>query len=216
MDKIRLADIDLTGIELEIYDRLTQLLGRLALLDTLNGNSFANGRLPLVTNASVSNQTGFAADAYLAGSSIAINAGVPIVGSVYRLRFDMTKTAAGVAGPVLTLRYGTAGAVGDAAVLTFNFGAGTAAVDTGIFEVWAHFRTVGAAGVLTALARCTHNLAATGITSTGAAGVANLQATSAGFDTTIANSYLGASFNGGAAFAGTNTTVQAEGRNLNI
>ena len=159
---------------------------------------------------SVANQTGFAADTYLTGSPIAIPTSLVRAGSVYRLVFDMVKTAAGTAAFQLNVRFGTNGTTADTARLVFNFGAGTAAIDTGIFELFCHFRTVGAAGVLVGMCRCTHHLAATGPISTGASGTGIILVTSAGFDTTVANSIIGVSINGGAAFAGTNTVQEAQ------
>lgn len=174
------------------------------LVDTLDDN----------TNFSTANQTGFAADTYLAGSSILIPRGGVRAGSMYYLRFDMVKTAAGTAAAVLTIRYGTAGSVADAARLTFTFGAGTAAIDTGFFEIWAHWRNAGASSVLVGVASCSHALAATGLISTGASGVGILNATSSAFDSAPTDSIIGASFNGGASFAGTNVLVQSEAVNL--
>lgn len=162
-----------------------------------------------LSNVSTANQTGFASDTYLAGSNITLPPGNPRVGTSYYLCFDMVKTAAGTAAPAINVRFGTAGTTADTARLTFTFGAGTAAVDTGIFEVWAHWRTVGASGVLVGMARVTHHLAATGLTATGASGTGIILVTSAAFDSTVANSIIGVSFNGGASFSGTNTVKQA-------
>jgi trans-2-enoyl-CoA reductase len=53
-------------------------------------------------------------------------------------------------------------------------------------------------------------LAATGLVSTGASGNGLLSVVSAGFDSTIAATTIGVSFNGGASFAGTCTLVEAE------
>lgn len=162
------------------------------------------------TNASTANQTDFSSDTYLTGSSIAIPSGrPPTVGTVYRLVFDMTKTAAGTAQAAVVVRYGTAGAVGDTARLTFTFAAGTAAVDSGIFEVVAVVRVAGASATMAGFCRCTHHLAATGLVSTGASGTGIIYATASAFDATVAGSIIGASFNGGASFSGTNTLVQA-------
>lgn len=162
------------------------------------------------TNASAANQTDFSADTYLAGSSIAIPSGRPLtVGAAYHLRFDMTKTAAGTATPTVIVRFGTAGAVGDTARITFTFDAGTAAVDSGIFDVVAVVRTAGATATMAGWCRCTHHLAATGLVSTGASGTGIKYATASSFDATVAGSVIGASFNGGASFVGTNTVVHA-------
>jgi hypothetical protein len=163
-----------------------------------------------VQKVSTANQTGFAADTYMTGSGIAIPASLAKVGTIYRFRFDMVKTAAGVATPIIIVRFGTAGTTADAARLTFTFAAGTAAIDTGVWELSCHFRSIGAAGVLTGMAKLDHHLAATGLSTTGAAGTGVILVTSAAFDTTVAASIIGVSFNGGAAFAGTNTLQQAE------
>jgi hypothetical protein len=159
-------------------------------------------------NASNANQTGFSADTYLAGSSITVPAGLWQAGGIYKLRFDMVKTAAGTATFAINIRMGTAGTTADTAVLTLTFGAGTANADTGIFEVLATFRTVGSgtSAVLQGIARCTHHLAATGLVSTGASGTGIIIGTSAGFASTT-QTYIGASINGGASFSGTNTMV---------
>lgn len=146
----------------------------------------------------------FASDTYLSGSKCAVGVGSNVVGASYYAMFDMVKTAAGVATPTVIIRWGTAGAIGDSARITFTFGAGTAAADTGTFEVWAVIRTAGASGVLTGVCRCCHALAATGLTATGAAGVGIILAASSAFDMTVANSFIGISFNGGASFSGTN------------
>lgn len=160
--------------------------------------------------------TPFATDTYLAGSACAFPTGGPIAGATYRLVFDMTKTAAGTATPILVVRVGTAGTVADTAILTFTFAAGTAAVDNGMFEVSVHFRTVGSgtSAVLVGVAECRHALAATGLTATGASGWAGLPVVSSGFDSTVAGSIIGASFNGGASFAGTCVLVEASLRSF--
>ena len=159
---------------------------------------------------------GYAADTYLAGSSLAIPTGLVRVSSMYYCCFDMVKTAAGIATPIVTIRIGTAGTIADTARITFTFAAGTAAVDTGIFEIWAHFRSVGSgtSAVLQGMCECTHSLAATGLTSTGASGAGIILAGSAGFDSTVPTSFIGVSFNGGASFSGTNTMVQSLMRNV--
>ena len=167
----------------------------------------------LISNFSTANQTGFATDTYLAGSGITIPSGrPPAAGARYRLVFDMVKTAAGTATPIFVVRFGTAGTTSDTARLTFTFAAGTAAIDTGIVEIDVHFRTVGSGTSAVAVGQCriTHHLAATGLTSTGASGTGIILVTSGGFDSTVANSIIGVSFNGGGSFAGTNTLVQAE------
>lgn len=174
---------------------------------------------PLLANRSVSTvSAGYAADTYLAGSSIAMPAGGPVVGTKYRCVFDMVKTAAGVATLIVTVRYGTAGTTADAALLTFTFAAGTTAVDTGQFELNLHFRTVGSGtvAVVVGTLTCQHALAATGLISTGASGIGQFTTVSSGFNSTPAGSILGISVNGGTSFSGTNTLVEAECINASI
>ena len=148
---------------------------------------------------------GFAADTYMTGAQINIGTvGAWSAGMTYIARFDMTKTGAGVAGPVLTVRMGTAGTTSDTARLTLTGQAQTAAADTGIFEVWVTFRSVGSgtAAVIAGGFHLVHNLATTGFTS--GAQVSTNTAASSGFDSTTSN-IIGVSFNGGTSFVGTNT-----------
>lgn len=158
-------------------------------------------------NASVANQTGFSADTYLAGSFLVFPS-APVVETSYKLIFDVTKTAAGIATPIIQIRLGTAGTTADTSRLTLTFGAGTAAIDGGLFEVTVSFRTVGGgtSAVIVGLAQLTSNLTTTGISNA----VKFRTATSGGFDSTVANLGIGASYNGGTSAAHTVTLVRAE------
>lgn len=181
------------------------------IVDTVNsttkGITMANLH-SIFANQSVSSQTPFSSDTYLTGSNVSIPSGAPYVGTIYRMTFDVVKTAAGTATPIITIRIGTAGTTADTARLTFTFAAGTAAVDTGRFEVEALFRTVGATttAVLQGRANLVNNLTTTGISNA----VKALQVTSSGFDSTVASSIIGASYNGGASAAHTVQLVRAE------
>ena len=170
----------------------------------------------LKSNFSAANQTGFATDTLLLGSAIAMPSGGFVAGSRYTVVLDMVKTAAGTATPIFVVRIGTAGTVADAAILTFTFAAGTAAVDTGMAIIVAQFRTVGSgtSAVLAGTAEIRHALAATGLTSLGASGQAQVTVVSSGFDSTVAGSIISVSFNGGTSFAGTNTIVNADLRSF--
>lgn len=167
----------------------------------------------MLSNASVAAQTGFAADTYLAGSSIVIpSAGDWSVAETYYCVFDMTKTNVGVAAFTITVRMGTLGTTSDAAILALAFGIGSTAVDSGEFEVKVTFRTVGSgtSAVIAGSASCKHHLAATGlITSPGVSGFGQVLGTSSGFNSTT-QTVIGLSVNGGASFAGTNTLVQSQ------
>lgn len=158
-------------------------------------------------NHSTASQAGFAADTYLTGSNITIPTGAPDVGTTYRCIFDMVKTAAGTATPIIQVRIGTAGSVADTSRCSFTLSAGTAATDTGRFEIICVFRTVGSStsavlqGDLSVVSQPT-----TGITSL----IHAVQTTSGGFDSTVANSIIGVSVNGGASAAWTAQFVRAE------
>lgn len=175
---------------------------------------YVGAGLSAASTATVS--AGYAADTYLAGSAITIpTAGAWKVGSIYACQFDMTKTNVGTAAFTIIVRMGTLGTTGDAAILTLAYGAGTAAVDTGLFEVLVTFRTIGSgtSAVIQGVTQCTHHLAATGLISTGASGTGIVLGTSAGFNSTT-QTIIGLSVNGGASFSGTNALVQALALNL--
>lgn len=163
-------------------------------------------------NASVSTvSAAYASDTYLAGSSVTIpTAGDWKVAERYRCTFDMTKTGAGTAAFTLIVRMGTAGTTADAAILTLAFAVGTAAVDTGMFDLWVNFQTVGSgtSAVIAGALECRHALAATGLITTGASGIGLVTGTSSGFNSTT-QTVIGVSVNGGTSFSGTNTLVQA-------
>lgn len=187
----------------------------LAKIDSTDNNTQWITPLKAVYNQSVAQQgAGFSTDTYLTGSSIAIPSGALKVGSRYHLVFDVSKTAAGTAAPVITIRFGTNGTTADTARLTFTFLAQTAAADIGTFEVWVTFRTVGSgtSAVIQGTAQVRHRLQTTGLQNLVST---TLQVTSGGFDSTVANSIIGASVNAGASAAWTVQLVQAELRNIN-
>ena len=149
-----------------------------------------------LVNESVASQTPFSSDTYLVGSNILLPA-PPVVGTMYRLIFDVTKT-----------NVGTAGTTGDTARCTLTFGPGTAAVDSGTFDSYCVFRTVGTgtSAIIQGISRLTSNLTTTGISNA----VKSVQNTGGGFDSTVAASIIGASYNGGASAAHTIQLVRAE------
>lgn len=162
---------------------------------------------PVLKNYSTTSQTPFSSDTYLTGSSIAIPAGWPLAGTMYHMIFDVTKTAAGTATPIVTVRFGTAGAIGDTSRCAFTFSAGTAATDTGKFEVFALFRTVGSGTSAVIQGNCSlDSQPTTGLSSL----IHDVQTTGGGFDSTVASSFIGVSYNGGASAAHTVQMVRAE------
>jgi hypothetical protein len=160
-------------------------------------------------NESTTSQTLSTTDAYLVGSSILLPSGMPIVGTLYRCLFDVAKTA-GTGSPVVTVRFGTAGAVGDVARNAFTFGVGTSVADTATFAVTCLFRSVGSgtSAVIQGNYTMIPNLATTGFG--GTTPIRSGQNTGGGFDSTVAASIIGVSFNGSTAFAGTVQLVRAE------
>jgi hypothetical protein len=175
----------------------------------------------LRNTSTATSSAAFATDTYLAGSSIPMPSGGPLAGGTYRLLFEVLKTTAGTAAPVITLRFGTAGTTSDSARLTFTLAAQTGVADIGIFEVYTHFRAVGSgsSAVMAGVAHIRHALAATGLNASAAitgtsgggfAGDAFVHVVSSGFDSTVAGSILGASFNGGTSFSGTCMVVQSQ------
>jgi hypothetical protein len=171
------------------------------------------------TAAAVSTvSSGYASETMLAGSIITIpTAGGWQVGAQYRLIFEMVKTAAGTGAFTIRIRMGTTGTTSDDLVLSLAFGAGSAAADTGLFEVFVTFRTVGSgtSAVIQGVAKCSHHLAATGLISTGASGVGVVLGTSSGFNSSTATK-IGVGVVGGTSFSGTCTLVQAELLGLSV
>ncbi len=164
-------------------------------------------------NQSVAQQLPAVTDTYLVGSSIAIPASSLKIGTRYHMIFNVSKTAAGLATPILNIRFGTLGTTGDAAKCTLTWTAQTAAIDAGTFEVWATFRAVGSG--TTAILQCTgqrlHGLSVTGL---GTLVSETKIVTSAGFDSTVGSSIIGASITSGTSAVWTIQQVQAELMNL--
>lgn len=155
---------------------------------------------------------GFAADTYMTGTSVNIaTAGSWKAGMVYVATFDMAKTGAGTATPIVIVRMGTLGTTSDAAILTFTHTAGTGVIDTAVFMITVEFRSVGSgtSAVIAGVSELKHQLASTGMTSGGTAGYEAKPVASSGFDSTTSN-IIGVSFNGGGSFVGTNVMSSAE------
>jgi hypothetical protein len=156
---------------------------------------------------------GFAAESYLGGSAIALPAGALRVGARYRASFDVSKTAAGLATPVVTLRFGVAGALTDQALAVLTFPAQTAIADDGMFSIDVTFRNVGATAVVQVAGTLIHTQNPGGLS---AAPVAVRRATSAGFNSALANAVIGLSINGGAGAAWSVPQVMASLENIVI
>lgn len=196
-----------------IFNFDTDALNRYVAADETWGSTGSGITTPTPNqyNVSTSTQTGFATDTYVAGSNIAIPTGKIQVGSMYRVKIELIKTAAGVAAPVISLRVGVLGTTADTQRALLTLAAQTAVVDSGIIDVIAVARIAGAASVLKMAGGLGHNLAATGLS------VANYSTdnyTSAAFDITGTGLIIGLSINAGTAASWTTHLVAAELINL--
>lgn len=176
-------------------------------LTTRNENGRCFSLDGVIRNWNTADVVANAADTYLAGSSLAVPQHLLQAGATLKWRFAMTKTAAGVATPIWTVRVGTLATIADAARLVFTAPAQTAVVDTGCVDISLILRNTGALGIMAGVLELGHNLAATGF-STLTTPV--IQVTSAGFDTTVANLIVGVSCNPGAAGVWTHQMIAAE------
>ena len=148
-------------------------------------------------------QTLSTTDVYLNNSALTLAAlGAPTIGRCYHWRIILVKSA-GTAAPVLTVRVGTGGVVGDTARLTFTWGIGTSVADRCEIELEAMFIAVGASAILRGKANMTNNLSNTLTGFSGTTSIKALQPADSGtFDSTVASSLIGLSWNGSTAFAG--------------
>lgn len=154
-----------------------------------------------IRKAAVAAQALSAADTYLTDSRLVLPQARMQAGVVMRGRIVLTKTAAGVASPVFSIRAGTAGSTADTAMLTYTGVAQTAVVDTGYLEFQCTFRVVGASAVLASWLRFDHDLASTGF-ATATRGFQG-QAVSSTFNSAASNMGIGVSINPGASAAWT-------------
>lgn len=172
-----------------------------------DGSQFVPG-MALSSYSSSSQGAGFATDTYITGSKIQMLSSPLTGGSRYRLRFSVSKTAAGTATPIITVRIGTAGSTADTSICAFTFGAGTAAIDAGVFEVLCTLRSPGATATMQGIATLRNNLASTGLSN--ATKVVTVTSSSFNSTTSTPNAYIGASYNGGTSASHTIQLVEAE------
>jgi hypothetical protein len=133
---------------------------------------------------------------YLTGSNIS-TANIK-AGSVVNWDIAVLKTAAGVAPPVFTVRFGTTGTTADSTLLTFTGSAQTAVVDGGLFSIKCTFKTVGTGttAVLAGYYTLMHNAQVVGLS---VLPVNFSFQTSPGFNSTLTNAVLGITVDSGAA-----------------
>jgi hypothetical protein len=149
---------------------------------------------------------------YLTGSALAMPTTKGQIGSMFRWRWNMTKTAAGVAASTIDVCVGVNGTTADTARLSFTKPAGTAVIDEAWCEIMATLRgPLSAAGILAGQFMLKHNLAATGHA---VIPIVTQNVISAGFDVTTAGLIVGVCLTSGAADAITIQLMQAEAINL--
>lgn len=164
-------------------------------------------------NASVTDQTiNAASSALLAGSLLSIPVSKLRIGTMFRFRIGLSKTAAGTAANTFIFRLGTNGTIADAAILTFTLPVGTAVIDTGNIDITITIRgplstSCVAQGRLTMV----HNLSATGLATIPCV---VLNVLSGSFDATVANLKASLSCTTAASTVLTFQQVQAEAINL--
>jgi len=126
---------------------------------------------------------------YITGTKLAVGAGKLQVGSMFRWRWNMTKTGAGTSASTIDVAVGTAGTTADTARLSFTKPAGTGVIDEAWCEVTAIVRgPLSASGVMVGEFTMGHNLSATGHATIPYVAVNTVSGT---FDVTVANLFLG-------------------------
>ncbi len=149
---------------------------------------------------------------YIAGTALTMPTNKMQIGTCFRWKFNMTKTAAGNAASTFDICFGTAGTTADTARVSFTKPAGTAAIDEATVEITAICRgPLSASGIVVGQFTLTHNLASTGHATIPCVSVNTV---SAGFDVTTANLIAGVCITSGASDAITIQMVQAEAWNL--
>lgn len=142
---------------------------------------------------------GFAADTYVTNSNLLVPSSGIQAGMVFRWTIGVSKTAAGTAAAVFTVRLGTGLATTDTSILGLTQQtAQTAAVSSGIIEVYVHVRSSGAAGVVAGAVGVATNTAGLGSGIDAVSGSVDLSAAS--------GKSMGLSINGGASAAWTITS----------
>ena len=175
------------------------------------GLYLSGGQQRYLNNYSTTSQSPTAATrTYITGSNLAFTAGNIRVGTIFRWKFNLTKTAAGTAASTIDIAFGTAGTTADTARVSFTKPAGTAVVDEGWVTVEAIVRTNSSTGVVVGEFTMIHNLSATGHMTIPAACVNTVSST---FNTTTVTN-VGLCITTGASDAITIQQCTAEAINL--
>ena len=182
--------------------------GNMPVSDGTNWTSVA--RPGMYVNASGTGGSFTTTNALIPGSTVTVaTAGGWAAGGQYKCVFDMSKTA-GTGGIILNVHMGTLGTTSDAIVCSITLAAGTSVADTGVFNIYVTFKSVGSgtSAVVVEFYILDKLLTTTGLTNTTTVNAMSV-ATSAGFNST-SQTKISVGFNGGTAFSGTNTFCQAE------
>lgn len=168
-------------------------------------------------NAAIAAQAGgFAADTYLTNSDLLIPSFGLQAKTNFMWKISASKTGAGVATPVYTIRIGSGRTTSDTARVTLTGPAQTAVADIGTLYIMATVRVLSATvGVIAATAWWEHRgtVANTTTSGTGFASdtTGHVEATSSNFDNTgLGGNYVGLSINGGTSAVWSPTQVIAE------
>jgi hypothetical protein len=176
-----------------------------------NDAGFVSGA-PLVNFSTTSQAPTASTRTYIVGSAIAVPASKLQIGSIFRWRFNMTKTAFGSATSTIDVCVGTAGTTADTARVSFTKPAGTAAIDEAYCEVEVICRgPLSASGVFVGEFTLTHNGNTAGHATIPSVVVNTVSGT---FDVTTANLIVGLCITTGAADVITIQQVTATAFNL--
>lgn len=166
-------------------------------------------------NAAIAPQgAGFAADTYITNSDILIPSFGLQAKTTFVWQISASKTGAGTATPIYSIRIGAARTTADTQRWTATGPAQTAIADIGTLYIMATVRNIGASGVIQGTAWWAHRGTAANTTTSGT-GFANdstghVEASSATFDnSSLGGNYIGLSINGGTSAAWTVTQVIA-------
>jgi hypothetical protein len=180
-----------------------------------DANSYLSGtgawRNHEIHNANTSPVIANAADTYITGSSLTVGARMK-AGTILVFRGVVTKTSAGTAGPVFSVRFGINGTTADTARHTFTGVAQTAAADTGTFEIRVIVRSVNVLATSHGVINFEHFNTTTGLANKAQAQI--IQNTSGTYDNTSSSLIAGLSINPGASAVWTIESITAEAYNL--
>ncbi len=149
---------------------------------------------------------------YITGSSITVPVGKLQIGTKFRWKFNMTKTAAGAATSVFDICFGTAGTTADTARVSFTKPGGTAIADEAFVVIEAIVRgPLSASGIVSGEFILQHNAQLTGHATTSSV---VLNTVSGAFDVTVASLIVGICATTGTGDVITIQQVTVEAMNL--